>query len=437
MKVILVTFGSRGDVHPMLGLGQALQARGHQAVLLTNPVFQDATTRAGLAFEPVGTEDDYHQTLAHPQLWHPVNGLGVMWRYLLRPALKPTCQALQRLCAASDGSAPGKQTLVIASPMAMGARVAQEKYGISLVTGYTAAPLLRSLEDPLTIAQWRVPRVVPKWARRQLWNMLDRNKLDPLVKPALEALRGELGLAPLKHTDGGVFSQWIHSPLGGLTLFPRWFAPTPSDWPAQVKAGSFPLFDDNPDAGQETLAPALQQFLDTGPAPVVFMPGSAQQGTESFFRSAIDACQRLGVRGVLLGHLGALATETLPDTVWAAPYHPFRPLLPKASAIVHHAGVGTCAQALRAGIPQLVWPQAYDQFDNAMRLAQLGVGLRLSTNPVTAQELADGLGRLLGSAAVRQACQDRAAALASGVGLNEACAWLETLNTLHTLERGA
>lgn len=433
MKVFLVTFGSRGDVHPMLGLGRALQARGHEAVMLTNPVFRHEAARAGLGFVPVGTEDDYRQTLAHPKLWHPVDGLGVMWRYLLRPALRPTYEVLHDLCQSASASNEAKRPLVLASPMAMGARVAQEKWGIRLVTTYTAATMLRSIEDPLTMAQWRVPKAVPHWVRRGLWTLLDRAKLDPLVKPALASLRGELNLPLLGASNGSgaaVFDQWVHSPLGGLTLFPPWFAPMPKDWPVQVKQGMFALYDDIDDESSATLNTVdadLLRFLDAGPAPVVFMPGSAQQGAEGVFRSAIEACQRLGIRGILLGHLGALATEKLPDFVWAAAYHPFAPLLPRARAIVHHGGVGTCAQALRAGLAQLVWPQAYDQFDNAMRLEQLGVGLRLQGNLVSAHHLADRLSKLLGCASIHQACQHWAGELSSGPDLDEACDWLEQL----------
>lgn len=409
----------------MLGLGRALQTRGHQAFLLTNPAFRDEVARAGLDFVPVGTADDYHQTLAHPKLWHPIDGLGVMWRYLLRPALKPTYEALRDLCQSAHHSNEAKSPLVLASPMAMGARVAQEKWGIRLVTTYTAATMLRSVEDPLTMANWRVPKSVPRWVRRGLWTLLDRAKLDPLISPALRTLRGELGLQPL---SGAVFDQWVHSPLGGLTLFPSGFAPTPSDWPFQIKRGTFPLYDD---AEQGAMDAGLSRFLEAGSPPVVFMPGSAQQGSEQFFRSAIVACQRLGLRGVLLGHLGSLATERLPDFMWAASYHPFGPLLPKAKAIVHHGGVGTCAQALRAGVAQLVWPQAYDQFDNAIRLELLGVGLSLKRSPVVAHELSQQLGKLLSSVGVKTACRHWAAEIAtmpfSGSGMNDVCDWLEQL----------
>ncbi len=429
MKAILVTFGSRGDVHPMLALGQALQARGHRAMVLTNPAFGDEVAQAGLEFVPVGTEDDYRHTVEHPKLWHPVDGLGVMWRYLLRPALRPTFEALQLLCRPAAGSGPGMAPLVLASPLAMGARVAQEALGIRLVSTYTSAMMLRSVQDPLTIAQWQVPRYLPNWARHGIWKLLDRVKLDPLVKPALEALRQSQGLPPLAGAHSAVFGPWIHSPLGGLTLFPPWFAAARPDWPAQVHAGAFPLYDDPLHVSPEGHAPLdseLQAFMDAGPAPVVFMPGSAQQGTESFFRSAVAACAQLGVRAVLLGHSHAVDKGKLPPSIWSAAYFPFARLLPRARAIVHHGGIGTSAQALRAGIPQLVWPQAYDQFDNAMHLERLGVGRRLRSHPLETAELATRLQELENGPSVRVACQRWARELA-GSSLAPACAWLEAL----------
>jgi rhamnosyltransferase subunit B len=93
---------------------------------------------------------------------------------------------------------------------------------------------------------------------------------------------------------------------------------------------------------------------------------------------------------------------------------------------VHHGGIGSCAQALRAGLPQLLWPQAYDQHDNALRLQTLGVGLRLPGPTPDAASLTRQLGRLLRSADVAIACRRHAAAL-QGPRLDAACAWLETM----------
>jgi rhamnosyltransferase subunit B len=93
---------------------------------------------------------------------------------------------------------------------------------------------------------------------------------------------------------------------------------------------------------------------------------------------------------------------------------------------VHHGGIGTCAQALRAGVPQLVWPQAYDQFDNALRIEALGAGRPLRGQPLRADELARQLGQLLNDPTTAAACRRQASALA-GSSLAPACEWLEAL----------
>jgi rhamnosyltransferase subunit B len=404
--IALVTFGSAGDVHPMLAIGRSLRQRGHRVVLLTNPAFAADAARVGLEFRPVGSADDLRQTVAHPKLWHPVDGFGVMWRYLLRPALEPTYEALSVL--AREGV-----RLVVASPVALGARVAQEQLGLRLVSAYTAATMLRTVRNPMTMAQWRVPAWLPVSLRRLAWEQLDRRKLQPLVLPALEQLRGRLGLAPLKQS---VFGQWMHSPEAGVALFPSWFAAAPSDWPQQVQQAGFPLYDDEADAVDgvraiDPLAAPLAAFLANGARPVVFMPGTAAHANGAFYRAALAACQQSGRRGVLLGAVPADLAASLPATVHAQPYASFPHLLPAASALVHHGGIGSCAQALRAGIPQLLLPQAYDQFDNAMRVERLGVGQALQHTSL--DRMGEALAGLLASPRVAAACAEAAVRLRS------------------------
>lgn len=390
--VCLVTLGSAGDVHPMLALGQALKERGHRAVLMTNPVFEGMVREAGLEFDAIGAEQDYMQTVAHPKLWHPVDGLGVMWRYLLRPALAPSFERL----AAWSAQGP---CVVLANPLAMGARVAQEKLGLPLISVYTAPSLLRSVHPPLTLAQLQVPPWMPRVALNGAWHALDRWKLQPLVKPALERLRQGHGLTPISRS---VFGQWMHSPQAGAALFPKWFAPAPPDWPAQVVQTDFVRYEE----GGTGLPAGLQSFLALGEDPVVFMPGSARQYTDEFFEQALQACAALGLRAVLLGRLSAALQARVaerPATVWAGAYVPFADVLPRSRALVHHGGIGTSAQALHAGVPQLVLPCAYDQFDNALHLQRLGVaGVLRSLVPGQMQAR---LQSLLKSPELASACQ--------------------------------
>jgi len=416
VRLALVTMGSLGDIHPLLGLGRAMAHRGHHVTLLSNPVFEALATGQGLAFVPVGSTEEQHQTLNHPKLWHPVDGLGVMWRYMLRPALWPTVQALD---AWRQQMGEGERLLVLANPVAMGARLASEAWGLPLVSTYTAATMLRTSIPPMTLAQWQLPGWTPQWLPRLAWGVLDRFKLQPLVLPTLNDMRHRLGLPPLAES---VFGQWMHSPSAGLTLFPQWFAPLARDWPSQVVAGEFPLFDD----GAE-LHPGLREFLDQGTPPVVVMPGTGQLHGAALFRAAAQALSALGLRGVMLGAVpGDVAALGPREGVWCGEHQPFAQLLPRSRVLVHHGGVGSSAQALRAGIPQLLWPQAYDQFDNAMRLQQLGVAARLPGSEPTAAGVRQGLAGLLSSEAVACAAAEGARRLKeTQKGLVRMCEQLE------------
>ncbi|MGH7176232.1 MAG: glycosyltransferase, partial [Tepidisphaeraceae bacterium] len=70
MNVLLVTLGSHGDVHPFVGIGVAMQRRGHRATLLTNPNFAGLAAKFSMGFVPLGTVEDYHRLMHDPRLWH-------------------------------------------------------------------------------------------------------------------------------------------------------------------------------------------------------------------------------------------------------------------------------------------------------------------------------------------------------------------------------
>ncbi len=149
-----------------------------------------------------------------------------------------------------------------------------------------------------------------------------------------------------------------------IGLFPDWFGVPQSDWPAAVRLTGFPLYDDS---GDTRLPASLERFLDDGPPPVLFTPGTANQAAAHFFRAALDATQRLGRRALLLtrysGHL-----PVLPPSAHHEPFVPLSHVLPRCAALVSHAGIGTLAQGLAAGVPQLTMPMGFDQPDNATRL---------------------------------------------------------------------
>jgi rhamnosyltransferase subunit B len=427
MKVLLPTLGSAGDVHPFLAIGQAMQARGHDVEVLTNPVFADVVQQAGLQFHPVGTPQHYAETIGSEKLWHPIDGLGVLWRRMARHAIGPVFQRIAHHAqqAKQAMNAPNQKLVVMAPPLLFGARLAHEKLSTPLVTAYTAATMLRSCENPLTMAQWRVPSWMPRAARAAAWRALDTFKLEPMIAADMQSIRQSLDLPALHQS---VFGQWMHSPLAGVTLFPDWFAPAPTDWQPQVTQAGFPLYDGDSEAGLDT---RLSQFLDEGAPPVVFTPGSAMGHGQAFFHAAVQSCVALGQRGILLTRDASQLPQALPPSVHHCTYAPFGLLLPRARALVHHGGIGGCAQALRAGLPQLLTPMAFDQFDNAMRLEILGVGMSLKKNDAQSHSMTSQLRTLLASPSMANACKEAALKIRQNNAPASICDLLESVARDH------
>ena len=155
-----------------------------------------------------------------------------------------------------------------------------------------------------------------------------------------------------------------------IAFFPDWFASVP----APVRQTGFPLFED---ALVPALPADLETFLAAGPPPVILTPGSFMRQARGFFEAGLKACAALNQRAILLTPY-ADQVPSLPAWARHFPYIALQRLAPRASALIHHGGIGTAAQGLRAGLPQILAPLFFDQFDNAARLEALGVGRRLA-----------------------------------------------------------
>jgi UDP:flavonoid glycosyltransferase YjiC (YdhE family) len=201
------------------------------------------------------------------------------------------------------------------------------------------------------------------------------------------------------------------SPMLNLALFPAALAPVRGDWPPNTVLTGFPRFDGKPIQGAQR--EALERFLDGGPAPIVFALGSSVvmiAGT--FWEKALEASLRTGRRAILL--TGTPLATQLPSSVAAFDYVPYSAIFARSSVVVHQAGIGTLAQALASGRPQLAVPVAFDQPDNARRVVALGVGRSVPMNKVTAVTLARELTHLLETPAYAERAQQVVGSFAEG-----------------------
>jgi rhamnosyltransferase subunit B len=377
--VLLTTVGSAGDVYPMLGLGAGLRARGHTVTLVCAPIFEGDVRAAGLEFIPLGTLDDIRAALNEPDLWHPVKGLAVIARLAILKYMRPLYEILARY--------DPEKTLVVASSLAFGARLAQEARGLPLATVHLQPSILMSAHDPAELGGVGIPDWVPMGFRKAFLAGIERFTVDRLMAPDLNAFRAELGLEPVSK----IFSSWMNSPELVLGFFPPWFAEPQPDWPEKMQLTGFIKHES---AGGE-LPETVADFLDAGDPPVVFTAGSANVHGGDYFEAAVRAVETLGRRAVLLTRFPEQLPDALPPNILHAEWVPMRKLLERSASIVHHGGIGTMAQALAAGIPQLVTPLAHDQFDNANRVVRMGVGDRLDPRRFTPGRAARVLDRLL------------------------------------------
>lgn len=413
MEIVVVAIGSAGDVHPFMGIAIQLQQRGHAVTFLANASFEQSVQNAGLRFHPVGDPDAYARSVGDPILWDAKKGVEVLWRGVCEPAVRPTYEFIQRKAATAT-------CVVLASPIAFGARLAHEKLGVRLITGYLAPHNIRTCHGALRIAGSTIPAWVPQWCRRMLWRQIDRRILDPLVCPSLNEYRRELGLDPVRR----VFNDWHHKTHLSVTLFPQWFAARQPDWPANLRMTDFPMFDA---ASTDELPAELEAFLGEGDRPVVFMPGSAMRHAQDFFQTSMKACVDLGYRAIFLTQYREQVPTILPSSVRHFAYVPFSQLLQRTAGLVHHGGIGTCAQALRAGVPQLIVPMAYDQFDNAARAKTLGVSDTLLPTAYKNPMVGRRLHTLLNSENVRKKCQEVTRRFGAVNATDEVCQFVEAL----------
>jgi UDP:flavonoid glycosyltransferase YjiC (YdhE family) len=356
LRVLICPFGTLGEIQPAIALGATLRQRGHEVRILAPAVYHRHAQALGLDFVAVGSAEKFDAFMAQQRLWHPTFGYPLLAGGIV-DMIEPGYAAV--LAHHAKG-----RTVLVHSWMFVGARIAREAQNIPAVTLHPYPMIFRSRFDPPQIPPLPLRKGSPVW--NDVWYRVIDRLMDHWLAGPVNAFRAKLGLAPVRR----IMRDWIHSPDGAIGLFPEWFAAPQADWPRQAALTGFPLYDGGRD---EQLSAGLLRFLDEGPPPIVFTSGGAMRHAGAFFRTAVEICRASARRGVLLAPFGTQLRD-LPPFMHSAPYVPFSRLLPRAAALVHHGGIGTIAQALVAGTPQVAVPVVFDHADNSARMARLGVG---------------------------------------------------------------
>ena len=432
-RIVITSFGSFGDVHPYIAIAHELAARGHRPVIATSPLYREKLAAAGVEFHPTrpdfpGPDRVEEAAELARRAVHPRKGGEFILRDYMLPATRAMYEDLSAVARDAD--------LLVTHVISYAAPLAAEKLGLPWVSTVLAPINFASTYDPPVPPQ--LPALVhvlrplgraPALAR-PLMQFL-KGRLESWSEPVYR-LRAELGLRRVRHP---IF-EGQHSPFRVLALFSRLLAEPQPDWPPQTRVTGFCFYDrrDAPDDAPG-LDPALARFLDEGDPPVVFTLGSAAVfAAGDFYRESIKAARALNRRAVLL--VGDAAHNPLPDPlpagVAAFDYAPFGELLPRAAAVVHQGGVGTTAQAMRAGRPMLVVPHSHDQFDNAERARRLGAARWLPRPRYDARRAERELRPLLDDESYARNAAEVGRRLRQETGVTNACDSIEEVLNQHS-----
>jgi rhamnosyltransferase subunit B len=367
---IISLLGTGGDVWPGIVIARELQQRGHSVVVLSYDYFKIEITSAGLSFISIGTSESYLAQITQASFWARNSHLKALEENgYLRQAFQPEYEYI--------ASRQSERPNLVCTRNAYGARFAAEKFGLMcLCLAYSPTQLVTAARLPYSLPY--LSRL-PLWIKNILASLGDHFYNQPLL-PKMNILRNEVSLPPIQR-----MREWNFFSNPSIALFPAWFDDISNVVEASVYQGDFIFYMQDEGA---LLADDLEDFLQAGSKPIVFTFGTGIAHVESIFRRAVYALKRAGRRGIFITKFEQnLPFQLSSEDVLIIKFANFSALLPRVALIVHHGGIGTAAQAIRAGIPQLIIPQAFDQPDNAYRLKSLGLAEFLGNPKFSAEQL--------------------------------------------------
>lgn len=386
-RIVLATWGSFGDIHPYMALARELRRRGYEPSIATMPIYREKVEAAGIAFNPV-RPDFPDPRLARDVVAKVIDrrrGGEYIFRELLGPHIREAYE--DTLAAATAG---GDAAVIVSHVLAMTVPLVAETTGIPWVSTVLSPISFFSAYDPPMppFMSWIHPLLGLHPLMAAAFTALGRRATRSWVEPVRE-LRRELGLDAGRHP----LFEGQHSPTRVVGLFSPVFGPPQPDFPPNTSITGFPFYDADDTYPPD---PRLDEFLGApGPPPVLFTLGSSAIWTPGdFYQVGVAVSGELGIRVILLVGAPENVPSSLPGQVAAFEYVPFGRVMPRVGAVVHQGGIGTTAQALRAGRAQLVMPFGHDTLDNARRVVRLGAGLRISQSHFRPGNVASGLRRL-------------------------------------------
>lgn len=421
MNILILTYGSRGDVQPYVALGKKLQADGYRVTLATSNRFQDFVEDHELNYAHMNDDllaildtDEGKDLLEKGSNFYQLARRGLKIAKQVKPANKSLLRESWQVAQAVNPD------LIIFHPKAGAAPHIAEKMGIKAIMVTPVPMLVPTKEFP---APGLPDLNLGGWYRRIGYAFV-RFVTIKAISSYIRDFRAEIDLPPLKKyslTKSGsgknIHILHAHSPV----VLPR-----PSDWPNTAHVTGYLFLD-----GKEEWTPSqeLLDFLNAGEPPVYIGFGSmVGRNPERLALIVTEALQKAGLRGIIATGWGGLKAKNLPDTIFNIEQVSHHWLLPKVSAVVHHGGAGTTAAGLRAGKPSIIVPFFADQPFWGWRVHKIGAGPKpIIQKKLSADLLATALQEATGDQAMKDAAMNIGHQIKRENGLANAITMIEKI----------
>jgi MGT family glycosyltransferase len=435
LTVLFVPESAHGPTNQCIGLGDVLLRRGHRVV------FAAESSWAG-RLEPLGFEEELVD-LAPP----PADGdgageqdAGQFWKDFIRDTApefrKPTIEQLTGFLlptwrALVDGARYCEPRL-----REILARVRPDVVVEDNVVAFPAlltsgAPFVRIVScNPLEMKGPDLPPTFSGYpvADRAGWDdfRAEHDRSHRELWASFNSWVVEQGAPPLDDLE------FVHvSEHANLYVFPeeadytdvRPLGPTWHRMDSSVREVESPLD-----------LPAVVTDRPDGSALVYLSLGSLGSADVELMRRLLDVLGRTPHRYVV--SMGPQHGELeLPANMWGAEFLPQTTVIPKVDVVITHGGNNTTTEALHFGKPMILLPLFWDQYDNAQRMDELGLGVRLPTYTFTDEQMTDALDRLLGDQHLRAEAARLGQRIRGRDGLRRGAAVIEAVGLEHVAAR--
>ena len=409
MKIVMVGWGTTGDVYPVLALAKRLLERGHQVRVCALTLFKDKVLEIGAEFYEIEVAFDLEEFHAAMDAIIPKRDPLAMMRLIVEEGIVQRGEKWYQACLAAMKGAD----LVICHSVDIPAQEAAIRNGVPWFTVTYCPAIIKCLDF--------APYPFPNWGRlfnAVVWKVAQLrlgSSIDPLFNQFIVSIGGK--------PRTSVMLEGMYSPSLNLIAASPVLCPPADFAPNHQFTGVWHLASPS-----YVPPPELVDFLAAGPPPIIITFGSmgGSNGRETT-EILIDTIKKINQRAIIQAGWGKLGTQkALPD-IFCTDYVPHQWLFPQGCCVVHHGGAGTTASVCRAKVPSVVVAHNADQPYWGKRLSDLGVAPKhLHRRNLTPERLAKRIQKVLDTPAMKERAGVLGKQMESEDGLTTAVEMIES-----------